>query len=140
MKLRIPDQKTTAPSPTGPVLVRPFQIVLPVALVVGGRVSQTFPAILDIGHTHNFSLRAQHVRDWVKMRLKQIGRIKVNDQFVPLMEADVEIDGGLVRCLDGISVFPQGHPGAPRLPLLGLRAIVRNNIKVVIDSGEVSIG
>ena len=56
------------------------------------------------------------------------------------MEADVEIDGRLVRCLDGISVFPQGQPGAPRLPLLGLRAIVRNNIKLVIDAGEVTIG
>jgi hypothetical protein len=33
----------------------------------------------------------------------------------------------------GISVVPNDSPIAPRLPLLGLKAIVHNNLKLVID-------
>lgn len=33
----------------------------------------------------------------------------------------------------GILVFEEGSPDAPRLPLLGLRAIVANRLRLVID-------
>jgi hypothetical protein len=36
-----------------------------IALSVSGRLSQRFPAILDPGHSHNLSLSAAHVRDWI---------------------------------------------------------------------------
>src|SRR5687768_908397 len=105
MKWTIPDWKTTAPSPTGPVLVRPYQIVIPVALSIAGTLTRRFPAILDMGHGHNLSVSETHVRDWVETQLRQIGWIKANNVRVPLVEGDVDIDGTLLRCPEGISVF-----------------------------------
>jgi hypothetical protein len=139
MKWKIPDRKTTAASPTCPVLVRPYQIVIPVALSIGGHLTQRFPAILDPGHSHNFSLSETHVSDWVRKPLRQVGWIKVNNVRVPLVQADVDLDGTMARCTEGISVFPDTHPSCPRLPLLGLRALVRNHIRIRIEHGEVEI-
>jgi hypothetical protein len=41
----------------------------------------------------------------------------------------------------GISVVPDDSPLAPRLPLLGLRAIIHNGLKLTIDGerAEVSL-
>ena len=142
MKLTIPDSETTAPSPTGPVLVRPYQIVLPIALSVSGRLSQRFPAILDPGHSHNLSLSAAHVRDWIRMPLRHVRWIRANNVRVPLVEADIDLDGTILHCPEGVSVFPDGHPAAPRLPLLGSRraGMARNKIKIVIDGMDVTVG
>jgi hypothetical protein len=46
-------------------------------------------------------------------------------------------DGALALAMDrGITVVPDGTPGAPRLPLLGLRAISRNRLTLTIDGGR----
>lgn len=139
MKLLIPEQPGTVATPTGPVLLRPFQIAVAVALSAGGRRSPTFPAILDTGHSHNFSIRHDHLRDWAGLALRQAGFIKVNQQVVPLAECDLVIDGIVLNCLDGIAVYPDHHPAAPRLPLLGLRVLVRNGVRVLIDGNEVEL-
>lgn len=139
MKLLIPDQPGTVATPTGPVLLRPFQIAVSVALTVGGQCSPIFPAILDTGHSHNFSIRHDHLRDWAGMALRQVGFIKVNQQIVPLAECDLVIHGIVLKCVDGIAVYPDHHPAAPRLPLLGLRALVRNGVRVVIDGQQVEL-
>ena len=34
---------------------------------------------------------------------------------------------------EGIIIYPRGNPLGPRLPLLGLRALVQNNLEMVID-------
>jgi hypothetical protein len=34
---------------------------------------------------------------------------------------------------EGIAVYPSDESNYPRLPLLGLRAIIKNELKVVID-------
>jgi hypothetical protein len=57
-----------------------------------------------------------------------------------LVEADIDLDGTILHCPEGVSVFPDGHPVAPRLPLLGLRAVARNKIKIVIDGMDVTVG
>ena len=134
MKLRISDKPSSAPSPTGPVLVRPYQIVLPVS--VG---SQEFPAILDTGHTHNLAMSADHYRDWVRRTLQQIGTLRINKQDVPLLRADLQFEGKTLACPEGIAVYPQGHPRAPHLPILGLRVLVRNKVRVLIDGDVVEI-
>lgn len=139
MKLLIPEQPGTVATPTGPVLLRPFQIAVSVALSVGGRHSPTFPAILDTGHSHNFSIRHDHLRDWAGLALRQVGFIKVNQQAVPLAECDLVIDGVVLNCPDGIAVYPDNHPAAPRLPLLGLRVLVRNGVRVLIDGKQVEL-
>jgi hypothetical protein len=40
---------------------------------------------------------------------------------------------------EGISVYPTGTATPPRLPLLGLRGLVRNHIRVTIDGMSVSM-
>ena len=39
----------------------------------------------------------------------------------------------LLNADEGITVIPDETPGAPRLPLLGLRPISRGRLKLVID-------
>ena len=140
MKLKINDQPTWVSSPTGPVLVRPFQVVVPVALIADGRCSVSFPAILDTGNSHNFCLSDVQLRDWVGLPLKITGTAKINGVLVPLARADLSVEGRVWHCPDGVVVYPDGHPASPRLPLLGLRTLVRNNVRVLIENGEVTLG
>jgi hypothetical protein len=140
MKLRISDKPSTAPSPTGPVLVRPFQIVVPIRVVLGQQLSEEFPAIPDIGHTHNLAMSAEHLRNWVRLKLKQIGTLKINKQEVSIFGAHLQFEGKQLLCPEGIAVYPDGHPNAPRLPVMGLRVIARNNVRLLIENGEVEIG
>ena len=139
MKILIPEQPGTVATPTGPVLLRPFQIAVSVALTAGGRRSPVFPAILDTGHSHNFSIRHEQLRDWAGLPLKQIGFIRVNQQVVPLAECDLFLDGVVLKCVEGIAVYPDNHPTAPRLPLLGLRILVRNGVRVTIHGKQVEL-
>ena len=139
MKILIPEQPGTVATPTGPVLLRPFQIAVSVALTAGGRRSPVFPAILDTGHSHNFSIRHEQLRDWAGLPLKQIGFIPVNQQVVPLAECDLLLDGVVLKCVEGIAVYPDNHPAAPRLPLLGLRILVRNGVRVTIHGKQVEL-
>ena len=139
-KIRIPRHRTTAPSPTGPVLVRAFQLIVSVRLRVGNQISGSFPAVLDTGHSHNFSISEALLRSWTGFSLPSVRTTRVNGVPVPVALADIELEGHRLRLPDGIAVFPQGHPGITRLPLIGLRALVRNRLKVSIEGDEVSIG
>lgn len=139
-KIRIPLHKTTAASPTGPVLVRAFQLIVTVRLCAGNRISGTFPAVLDTGHSHNFSISESLLRTWTGLSLRSVRTTRVNGIPVPLALADIEVEGHRLRLPDGIAVFPKGHPGITRLPLVGLRALVQNRLKVLIEGDEVTIG
>lgn len=139
-KIRIPQHRTTAPSPTGPVLVRAFQLIVSVRLCVGSQISGKFPAVLDTGHSHNFSISETLLRSWTGFSLARVGTTRVNRIPVPVAIADIEVEGHRLKLPDGIAIFPQGHPGITRLPLVGLRAIVRNCLKLSIDGDEVTIG
>lgn len=77
-KIRIPQHKTTAPSPTGPVLVRAFQLIVSVRLCVGGQISGIFPAVLDTGHSHNFSISEILLRSWTGFSLPSVRTTRVN--------------------------------------------------------------
>ncbi|HLQ43448.1 MAG TPA: hypothetical protein VK137_01865 [Planctomycetaceae bacterium] len=105
----------------------------------GHQCSPDFPAILDPGHTHNVAMSAEHFQDWVQLRLQRIGTVRINQQDVALYAADVQIEGKVLVCPEGIAVYPSGHPRAPRLPILGLRALVRNNVRLLIDGTSVEI-
>lgn len=139
-KIRIPQQNTTVSSPTGPVLVRAFQLVVSVRVCVGAKISRPFPAVLDTGHSHNFSISESLMSVWAGFRLPPVRSIRVNGIPVPIALADIEIEGQRLTLREGITVFPQGHPGITRLPLVGLRALVRNRMKVLIDGDDVTIG
>ena len=133
MKISIPEQSTTVETPTGPVLVRPYQIIVRVRLSAENILSPAFPAVLDTGHSHNFSISETQLREWAQMRLKPRRLIRVNGIPVPVSDANLEIDRIWLRLVEGIAVFPDGHPGVTRLPLIGLRALVRNGLRVAID-------
>ena len=49
------------------------------------------------------------------------------------------MDGVVLKCVEGIAVYPDNHPAAPRLPLLGLRILVRNGVRVTIHGKQVEL-
>jgi hypothetical protein len=107
--------------------------------------TRPFPAILDTGHSHNFALTHRQLLQWSGAELRQIGEATVDRETVPQFAADVHIHCNLpgrhglrgntyLLAMDqGISVMPDGHIAAPRLPLLGLRAILSNRLSLRID-------
>ncbi|HWB13589.1 MAG TPA: hypothetical protein VG826_30470 [Pirellulales bacterium] len=122
------------------MLVRAFQLIVTVRLCVGRQISGEFPAVLDTGHSHNFSISEALLHSWTGFSLLSVRTTRVNGVPVPVAMADVELEGHRLRLPDGIAVFPQGHPAITRLPLVGLRAIVRNRLKVSIEGDEATIG
>ncbi|HQU47059.1 MAG TPA: hypothetical protein PK867_29920, partial [Pirellulales bacterium] len=92
-KIRIPQHKTTAPSPTGPVVVRAFQLIVSVRVCVGSQVSRSFPAVLDTGHSHNFSISEALLRNWAGYSLPGVRTTRVNGVPVPVANADLELEG-----------------------------------------------
>lgn len=104
-------------------------------------VLRPFPAILDTGHSHNLTISARHLKQWTGTGLKQIGDAKVGTVRVPQFEATLYLHGNVrrsrrlsgrthpLRMEQGITVMPD----SPRLPLLGLKAIIGNELRLVID-------
>jgi hypothetical protein len=74
------------------------------------------------------------------------GRIEVGGSIVPLLAGSIWIHPNqagttepsgqaplLLRLKGGIAVYPQDIPNPARLPIRGLRAIIRNRLKLTID-------
>lgn len=139
MRLTISSIPTTATSPTGPVKIKAYQLAVPVRLVAGGLRSQLFPALFDPGTNHNLAIREQHLRDWTGFSLRKLGAISINGVIVPVANADIELDGTILSNPDGIVLYPDNLPFAPRLPVLGMRTLVRNNVEVVMRGSDVTI-
>lgn len=138
------------------VRVRAYEIIVWVSLqaeriLEPGRRVPRFSAILDTGHTHNLSIQEEHLRRWAGLdpeTLRPLGAIRQQGRQVPLLAADVwlhrNVPGHRDRLLDwpplrlelqrGIAVYPPGA-GFPRLPLLGLRALVTNRLRLVVAGG-----
>jgi hypothetical protein len=66
-------------------------------------------------------------------------KIKINGVIVPVAVADIELDGKVLSNPDGIVVYRDNVAFAPRLPVLGLRTLVRNNVEIVIRGKDVTI-
>lgn len=132
------------------VLVRPFQIAVWVSVSAGGVLSPRFPAVLDTAFNLTFAILEEQLRSWAALEpatLATIGRTRINKQHLALKRADVavhrNIRGERDRLLDqkpfelllreGIVVYPLDHPQSPRLPLLGMRALVCNDLRLTID-------
>jgi hypothetical protein len=149
------DEEFEADSPDGPAAVRAFQIIVWVSLSVKGVTAldprtPRFPAILDTGNTHNLSLRQDHLERWAGLPLATLpglGHVFLGARKIPLAAANAWIHpnrpgerdvmaGKSPVCLEldeGIAVDPHGQPSLARLPLLGLRALTRNDLKLIID-------
>jgi hypothetical protein len=139
MKLTISPKPTTTTSPVGPIKLKAFQIAVPVRLSFQGILSPEFPAILDTGLSHNFSMREEHLQQWLQLPAKRIGVVFINGHPVPTVQADLMLEGKTLLLREGVVVYPPKSPFAPRLPTLGLRALVRNKVRLVIDGFDVAI-
>ena len=138
-------------TPDGIAEVKPYQIVVIVSLVARDLLdlpqgSPRFPAILDTGTNHNLSVRTEHFERWARLRLRQRGKVRIQGDDVPLVAGSVWIhpnrpgthrltEGQAIRLemRDGLIVYPETAPNPARLPILGLRALVRNHLKLIID-------
>jgi len=135
--------------PGGPVSVKAYQIIVWISVTESTQselapTTPRLPAILDTGHTHNFSIREDQLMQWARVNprlLPPLRRIRVSGQQVTLFEANIwlhpnrygmrdEFAQGFPHSLElsgGIAVFPDTTPIAPRLPLVGVRSLVRAN-------------
>ncbi len=125
------------------VRIRPYQIIVWVSLSAKAHLelpphALRFPAILDTGNNHNFSIGGAHVRHWTGVDLGQIsvrGAIREGSRRPELYSCNVWLHAnqpGLRDrfapsppcCLElpeGVAVYPEADDYPP-LPLLGLRA------------------
>jgi hypothetical protein len=106
-------------------------------------VLRPLPAILDTGHGHNLSIGKGQLQRWSGASLKRIGELEIGHQRVVQYAADVRVhrnvpgraalrgDSYPLEMPQGISVLEEGD--APRLPLIGLRMIIANKLRLVID-------
>ncbi len=134
------------------VRVRPYQIVVWVSLNLRQVVewdpqAPRFPAILDTGHTHNFSIRVSQLVRWAGIRpgaLRALGAMRERGRRVPLHAARLWLHTNVrgTREIDtrdpfplaieeGIALYPDET--GPRLPVLGLRALTLNRLRSVVD-------
>lgn len=137
--------------------VRACQVIVWVSLSVADVLDKDaprFPAVLDTGHSHNFSIQEGQLLRWAKLRmdsLEETKKILVNRQEVPLLKSRVWIHRnkpGTTNVLprpvrlevpDGIAVYPAEAINPPRLPLLGLRLVVRNKLKLAVDGEKLRV-
>lgn len=143
------DETTYLTVGASPIEVRRYQIVVWVSLN-----ALRFPAVLDTGHTHNFTICERQLKRFASLdSLPIIGHVDVNRQLLPQLESNVWLHGNrrgtrepngtkvLLIMDEGITLYPDGAPATPRLPLLGLRALTRNDLKLTVygRTREVSV-
>jgi hypothetical protein len=108
--------------------------------------SRQFPAILDTGLNHNFAIRREHLDRWTALRLPARKSVTIRKQEIPLAATHVwvyrnqprtnspsDLAPVRLRTPEGIVVFPESALNPARLPILGLRALVRSDLKLTID-------
>lgn len=123
-----------------PVDVYRNQIIVGISI---DDVLRPMPAILDTGHGHNLSIGEGQLKRWSEASLKRIEEVEVSHEKVVQYAADVRVhqnvpgratlrgDSYPLEMPQGISVFEESD--APRLPLIGLRTIVSNKLRLLID-------
>jgi hypothetical protein len=96
-RMPFPDDQSEVAIRGERVRLRPNQIILWVSLSLQ-RVNSTnpvaipFPAILDTGHTHTFSINEHHLIEWAGLRpgmLSALGAIRDRGQRILLRAADI---------------------------------------------------
>jgi hypothetical protein len=153
-RLPIAEVGWIVPTPDGAEEVKPCQIVVLVSIADQGlvaldREAPRFPAILDTGNNHNFAIRQEQPERWAPMILPRTGRVEIGGFSAPVLGANVWIhpnrpgttdpSGQPPFCLElkrGIIVYPAGVPNPARLPILGLRGLIRNQLRLIIDGAS----
>ncbi|CAN5858486.1 hypothetical protein BH23PLA1_BH23PLA1_31440 [soil metagenome] len=106
-------------------------------------IERPLPAVLDTGHGHNFSITEKQLAKWSGATLRRIGELEIARERVVQHDAELHIHRNVPGSMErrgetyrlevpqGISVIPEGHEAAPRLPLLGLRVLISNKLRLV---------
>jgi len=132
--------------------VRPFQIIVRVSLpeiAIRDARTPTIPALLDTGNNHNFSIQENQLIRWAGLHpqsLPLLGAMREGGRAPSRRFANLwihrnrfgsrDLTGGeplLLSLKEGIAIYPDDGTSYPRLPLLGLRSIINNYLKLVID-------
>jgi hypothetical protein len=161
-RLPIPTADTVVRLGEEPIRVKAYEILVWVSLsarkVQNPSRLPRFPALLDTAHTHNFTIQEEHLQRWAGFGPDALalgsGRVRHQGRRFPLRAAMVWLHpnepGRWDRIADrppypldlpeGILVYPAGS-SFPRLPLLGLRALLHNKLRLVVDgtTGLVSL-
>ncbi len=132
--------------------VKPYQIIVTVSLTPRELMDPDpglprFPAILDTGHNHNFAISETHPRSWA--HLTPAGsrhQIRVQGRPVPLINAGLWLFPNEPRHItasgrspmrlalpEGIAVYPDDLPSPARLPIIGLRALATNELRLIVN-------
>lgn len=152
MKLHLPyhSEKTHVRVGTEVVDIKAFQIVVWMSLLSEETTTwddrmAKFPAILDIGTTHNFAITNAHLMRWAGIHpasLRELGRLRIESRIAPLFSAGLWLhtdhEPFSLKVMDGIAILEGDWP---RLPVLGLRAITNNQLRTFIygDTKQVLI-
>lgn len=150
------EEPTSVATPPVSVRIKGHQIIAWVGLTPSSRrgmvtPSWRFPAILDIGSTFTFSIRESQLQQWARIDptgLRRRGSTRHRGRLLPIYAAAVWLHrncpGQRDVLLDkppfplelhsGIAVYPNDFPDAPRLPLLGLRALEENRLHLRVDA------
>ena len=136
------------------VRIKPYQIILWVSISPRSVLelpahAPRLPAILDTGHSDYFSIAEQQLSRWARLAvtaLPQVRRVRDRGRTIPVHAANLWIHRNvpgkrdefstatpwLLPLRQGIAVYPE-EAQPPRLPLLGLRALVQNKLHFTMD-------
>jgi hypothetical protein len=151
-RLPFSERRSEVWTPDRLATVKPYQIIVTVSLAARELMEPDpglprFPAILDTGNNHNFAISEPHLRSWARITpAESRHHIRVQGQRVPLINAGLWLfpnEPGQIAASgrsptrlalpEGIAVYPEDLPNPARLPVLGLRALVTNELKLIID-------
>jgi hypothetical protein len=132
--------------------IRPFQIIVEVSIsdaLTWDARTPIIPALLDTGNNHNFSIQEHQLSRWAGIQpqgLAFLGTIREGERTPSLRRAHIWIHRNqsgardrrvgrpfLLALEEGIATYPSDGSNYPRIPLLGLRAIIKNNLRLVIE-------
>src|SRR5262249_52640212 len=143
-------------------VVLDHQIIVWVSLAPMGQASldpsaSRFPAILDTGSTFTFSLREEFALQWTGFSqllppIRTIALLNQPRQQIPVHPHNIwphpnlpggrdQFSGQPAVCLplNGIAVYPKTMSHRPRLPLLGLRGLAMNRLRLEIDADRLLV-
>lgn len=154
-KLPFFEKRTTVQVGGQDVLILPRQIIVWVSIdsrdiASIGPDAPRIPAVLDIGFNESFVIRQQQVLRWTGLPLhglRAVDTMDVRGEPAPVFPASLWLHRNQPGQRDefsdrppfrlpldeGIAVCPAGAKNAPRLPLLGMRALRRSRLQLHVD-------
>jgi hypothetical protein len=151
-RLPISDEHLLMDVPGGRFRAKPYQIIARISISdvpAWDPRSPSIPALIDTGNNHNFSIQESHLIRWAGLQPRLLLRhktIREGSRSPTLHYADIWIHrnhsgrrdprpGEPVKLdlEEGIAVYPSDGSNYPRIPVIGLRAILKNKLKLVID-------